>query len=699
MKSDSNSPQQRPDPDAEERAQLAIVQQRLDDSVKEIDHRLAQYQQNIQEQKTYLWENKADMDHVEKVSTRQSIEQMLMTGDTILAQKKRLQKLARSPYFGRFDFASKNAASATPFYIGIHHFYDEQDKKHLVYDWRAPVASLFYDVEPGPATYQSPDGEVSGHMTLKRQFRIRDGKMEFMLESALNIIDDVLQQELARASDGGMQNIVATIQRDQNAIIRNEDAPTLIIQGVAGSGKTSIALHRIAFLLYRFKDTLNSSDILIISPNQVFANYIANVLPELGEESIAEIGMEQLADTLLEGKFRFQSFFGQTAALLEGTDPERHQRITAKASSDFVKKLGKYVEHIEKTRFVAEDILVAGRPVPAWFIEKHFVRCRGMGLAERITEVVKAVEVNMGIYYNHNVTSEERRTLRATIKKMHRTVSLKKLYGEFYAWLGQPQWFKPSRGKLEYADLFPLLYLKLRLEKVVNPYQHIKHLLIDEMQDYTPIQYAVLARLFPCRKTILGDVAQSVNPYSASSLADIQQSFRDATSMKLTRSYRSTLQIMEFVQRINFNPELQPLQRNGLAPQVVACRSNSDEMHQLQSHIAEFQGSEHQSLAIICKTQKRAAKIATALKEKGVKVQLLDSASRSFSSGVTVCSAHMAKGLEFDRVLIPDGNAATYHKPMDRNLLYVACTRAMHQLVLTYTAEPSAFIQAPSRES
>ncbi|GGC64609.1 HelD family protein [Marinobacter halophilus] len=316
----------------EETRRLESVKQRLERAMQEADERLQGYQEDIQSQKEYLWNNRDEMDHIEKIAARDSIQQAVTTGDFVFNQRKRLVKLKQSPYFGRFDFCYQSTGLSVPIYIGVHHFYDEFDKENVVFDWRAPIASLFYDFETGPASYQAPDGKVSGDIQLKRQFRIRNGQIELMIDSAVNVVDDVLQDELGRATDDGMKNIVATIQRDQNAIIRDEYAKTLIIQGVAGSGKTSIALHRIAFLLYRFKDTLTSEDILIISPNRVFADYISNVLPELGEETVNEIGMETLAKELLDDQYRFQTFFEQTADLLETNDEAMKQRLRYKAS-------------------------------------------------------------------------------------------------------------------------------------------------------------------------------------------------------------------------------------------------------------------------------------------------------------------------------------------------------------------------------
>jgi DNA helicase-2/ATP-dependent DNA helicase PcrA len=255
----------------------------------------------VKETTAYMWENKAEMDGMEKLSVRKSIAQMALSGEKVIERKKRLQKLLQSPYFGRIDFKEAASTRESPVYIGIHSFYDTVDNENLIHDWRAPVSAMFYDFELGEASYQAPSGEVKGEITLKRQYRIRNGRMEFMLETSLNVLDDILLQELSRNTSDRMRNIVATIQRDQNAIIRNEDARTLIIQGVAGSGKTSIALHRIAFLLYRYKESIRAEDILIVSPNKVFADYISNVRPDQGEEKMKETVMEDIANEILEG--------------------------------------------------------------------------------------------------------------------------------------------------------------------------------------------------------------------------------------------------------------------------------------------------------------------------------------------------------------------------------------------------------------
>lgn len=234
---------------------------------------------------------------------------------------------------------------------------------------------MFYDYELGKAVYTSPTGEISGDISLKRQYRIRKGKMEYMIESSLTVHDEILQKELSSNADDKMKNIVSTIQREQNRIIRNEEAHVLIIQGVAGSGKTSIALHRIAYLLYTLKGNISSKDILIISPNKVFGDYISNVLPELGEESVPETSMEQILSGVLENKYKYQNFFEQVTELLEKTSSDFIERIKYKSSFEFISQLDKFILYMENNYFKAAEVkLTRHITIPAEYIEEQFRR-------------------------------------------------------------------------------------------------------------------------------------------------------------------------------------------------------------------------------------------------------------------------------------------------------------------------------------
>lgn len=690
--------------ETEEVARLQTCHASIRREIDAINARIDGYAEEITTRKAYMWDARRDMDHIEKIAVRQIIEQNQDAAEALKLQQLKLAKLMRAPYFGRFDFVRAGEPDPLHVYIGVHHFRDDAAHETLIYDWRAPISTMFYDFEPGPANYVAPMGEIAGQLTRKRQMRIRDGVLEFVLETGVNIVDDVLQDELSRASnDEGMKNIVATIQRDQNAIIRNDDAHTLIIQGVAGSGKTSIALHRIAYLLYRFKDTLSSDDILILSPNSVFADYIGNVLPELGEEQVPELGMEALAAELLDHQYKFQTFFEQTTELLEKNDDALKARNRAKASLEFFRQIGSYAEHVEAQSFQAAEWRTGRCIVPDWFFAETWPKHRGQPLTDRIVRMVSAAESQIGIYYNHDLTTPERQALREAVRAMVRKITLRQAYQGLFDWLGHPEWFKPVGAKLEYADVFPLIALKHRLEGIPNPYARVKHLLIDEMQDYTPLQYAVLGRLFTCRKTILGDASQAVNPYTNSTAEQIREALQSATCVELTKSYRSSWEIMQFALAICPNPALQAMRRQGEPPRVVVCDRPAQQVVQIRVEIDALAASEHHSLAIITKTQKQATRLHQALVAAGAVdaadathagVRLLDAHSAGFSNGIVVCTAHLAKGLEFDRVIVADVSTENYHTDMDRNLLYVACTRVMHRLTLFCVGAPSVFLPA-----
>jgi len=679
--------------ETEERRYLEDIKTRLQDALEQINSRIKKYAKEIREQKTYLWENKSGMDHVEKISVRQSVDLSVLSGETIRDQSRRIGKLLASPYFGRFDFIQEGQAQLSAVYIGIHAFFDEANNVSLIHDWRAPISTMFYDYETGQAQFESPDGRVSGKIVLKRQYRIRNGKMEFMLESAVSIHDDILQKELSCASDDRMKNIVATIQRDQNVIIRNEKSYVLIIQGVAGSGKTSIALHRIAFLLYRFKGAITANDILIISPNKVFADYISNVLPELGEEKIPEIGIEELANELLEREYKFQTFFEQVALLLENNNKAFQGRIQSKASFEFLNKLKAYIAYIEDSYFSPMDLTVNGRLVPLWFMEERFKAYHYIPIFKRLTKIASDIEHNIRIYYNYDVTGKERHGIKASVKKMFKLTTLRGVYKDFYTWLGAPELFKcVKQSTFEYSDIFPLIYLKMHCEGV-TPYDHVKHLLIDEMQDYTPVQYAVLSKLFSCKKTILGDVHQSVNPLSSSSSAEIQKAFSKADCVKLCKSYRSTYQITRFAQSISPNADLEAIERHGEDPVVLCFDNKTDEVGEIARLAQAFPGSGHHSMGIICKTQTQAQELYKSIKSREYKSYLLTSQSASFIKGIVICTAHMAKGLEFDHVIVPEADDDNYASTIDKRMLYVACTRAMHRLTVTSSKKLTRFIK------
>ncbi|MFK1812334.1 HelD family protein [Bacteroides fragilis] len=667
----------------QERAYLEQIITLLKRTIGNTDVSVKDHIDTLAEYKDYLWSNK-DIDPHEIRSMRESILNHFAIGESVIDKRKRLTKILAIPYFGRIDFRERSS-KVIPIYIGIHTFYDSESKTTLIYDWRAPISSMFYDYELGEASYQSPSGEITGEISLKRQYRIRAGKMEFMIESALTVHDDILQKELSANADDKMKNIVATIQQEQNRIIRNEEARTLIIQGVAGSGKTSIALHRIAYLLYAFQGSISSQDILIISPNKVFADYISNVLPELGEETVPETSMEQILSEVLDHKYKYQSFFEQVNELLTKPSPDFIDRIEYKATFDFIASLDRFILHIENHYFRAEDVkLTKHITVPAEFIEEQFHRFNRYPMRQRFEAMTDYILDMMKVQYAFTVTTVEKNFLKKEIKRMFAGNNDLQLYKDFFNWTGKPEVFKMRKNRtLEHSDLAPMAYLHIALEGGIK--NSVKHLLIDEMQDYSPIQYKVIQKLYPCRRTVLGDASQSVNPYGSSTADMIQKALVTGEVMKLCKSYRSTYEITDFAQKIRTNTDLEPVARHGEKPQVIHYKNEKEELSGILDLISVYRKSTYKSLGVICKTETQAKVIADELKQYADDIHFLSNQSSAFVQGIIITSAHMAKGLEFDEVIIPEADDNNYHSEIDRSMFYVAVTRAMHRLTLTYS--------------
>ena len=606
----------------QEKAYLQQVLNIINDTINSTDKSVKEHIDTLQEYKDYLWSNK-DIDPHEIRSMRESILNHFARGENVIDKRNRLSKILDIPYFGRIDFKENGSSGKKlPVYIGIHTFYDFKNKRNLIYDWRSPISGMFYDYESGEATYSSPSGEVHGEISLKRQYRIRKGKMEYMIESSVTVHDDILQKELCSNADDKMKNIVMTIQREQNRIIRNEDTPVLIIQGVAGSGKTSIALHRIAYLLYAQKGKISSKDILIISPNKVFADYISNVLPELGETTVPETSMEQILSTVLDNKYKYQNFFGQVSELLEKPAPDFIERIQYKASFEFVSRLDKFILHMENHYFRATDVkLTKYITIPAEFVGEQFKRFHRYPIRQRFETMTDYILEMMKIQYNLTVTTAEKNLLRKEIKNM----------------------FSGN----------------------------------NDLQIYT----------------ILGDASQSVNPYGSSTAAMIQKAFTTGEVMKLCKSYRSTFEITSLAQKIQANNELEPIMRHGEQPEIFPFKNAEEETTGIVNLVSDFRNSGYTSLGIICKTETQAKALAQKLQVHTDNISFLSSLSSAYTKGIVVTSAHMAKGLEFDEVIVPQADNQNYHSTIDKSMLYVAVTRAMHKITLTYSGIPNRFIE------
>jgi len=679
----------------QEKIYLQKIVSIINDIISDTDTSVKDHVDTLKEYKDYLWSNK-DIDPHEIRSMRESILNHFALGESVIDKRRRLAKILDIPYFGRIDFAEQATETGiTPIYIGIHNFYDPVNKINLIYDWRAPVSAMFYDYELGEASYDSPAGTVEGDISLKRQYRIRNSRMEYMIESSLTVHDDVLQKELSANADDKMKNIVATIQREQNRIIRNEDARTLIIQGVAGSGKTSIALHRIAYLLYANKGNISSKDILIVSPNKVFADYISNILPELGEETVPETSMEQILSGLLDNKYRFQTFFDQVAELLGKPAAGFIERISFKATFDFISQLDKFILHIENNYFTPEDVKGTKYiTIPGEYIEEQFRRFHRYPMRQRFEVMTGYIADAMKTQYRVELSTAERNLLKKEVRRMFAGNIDLQVYKDFFEWIGRPEMFRMRKNHtLEYSDLAPLAYLHIALDGSKSQ-PNTQHLLIDEMQDYSPVQYKLIQKIYSCRKTVLGDAGQSVNPYGSSTADMIKKALMGGEVMKLCKSYRSTYEITEFSQKIRKNEELQVVERHGAKPEIINFENDEKQLHGIMDMIDTYRKSEYTSLGIICKDEAMAVQLYENIRIKHENVFFLSSQSSAFVKGIIITSAHMAKGLEFDQVIVPDVSEKHYSSEIDRSMLYVAVTRSMHRLILTYHGKFTPLIDA-----
>lgn len=692
-------------PFPDELVHLEQVSARLSDALQQAEASVRRADREYADTKKYMADHRGEIDPHEMFQNELLLKQTDRTGAFAVEMRDRIAKLKDSPYFARIDFREEQEEEGQPYYIGRFAF--QYENEPLVFDWRAPISGMFYDCEVGAAGFMAPAGWTAGELTRKRQFKIRNGVMEYALESSANVQDDVLQRELSHTSDEKMKSIISTIQREQNQIIRNEKEGTMIIQGVAGSGKTSIALHRIAFLLYRLKDRLTARNVTILSPNKVFGDYISGVIPELGEEPIYEMSFGELAEIQLEGVIGFEP----DRDPFETQDETWSERVRFKSTLDFVSLMDQYIEQLPEFIFIPTDYVYGSFSAKGEWIRDRFLAYGTCPVKKRLAMVVDDIHDR---FETDNIMEQEVPRPRTILKQLNSMLTMKDtlaVYKDFYKRMGIPEYFvMAARKTLEWADVYPFLYLHSAFQGLKE--SHItRHLVIDEMQDYTPVQYAALNRMFPCRKTILGDFGQSVNPNHLHGLEDLRTIYDRAQFVELNKSYRSTYEIMRFAKKIHHVSALEPVKRHGEPPALIPCLDAADEIRKIREAIRCFRTGKNVSLGIILKTDAAAKDMYEVLAgydgveenqveenqvegngEEACDISLLTRESTSFQNGISITSVRMSKGLEFDEVLIPQADCRTYTSDFDRGLLYIACTRAMHRLTLTYSGKETEFI-------
>ncbi|NCC44762.1 MAG: AAA family ATPase, partial [Clostridia bacterium] len=529
---------------------LNFVLEKIKSRIQKINLSLLEGEKEVEGMHEYYWENYTEMDQYgyENFDNQQALLNQINMNQNQLILKRRFKKMLDSPFFGRVDFLYEGEDEPVQFYIGIGNFAEDTGKVPLIYDWRAPVSGLFYDFDKGPAFYQAPGGQMDGEITAKWQYKIRHGKLQYEFESDIKIDDDILKEELGANGDVQLKNIIRTIQKEQNAIIRNTKDRILVIQGAAGSGKTSVALHRIAYLLYNDRKNLKSSNILILSPNSVFSDYISHILPELGEENIQEMSFDffayqKLHDVVSDCENKYDMIEQNLK------NPDRTDRYWEKQSQDSINRMEAYMMELEDSLMNFKDFEYKSYKVSASeLISLFYTRFLEIPLLSRMEAVMEYVIDAYETLVGKDLVEEEQQQIRDRFMGMYETRDLYRIYNGYLEYSDYPQLPKVSYENryLAYEDVYPLLYMKYRL---YTPEQkkNIKHLIIDEMQDYTKLQYIILAQLFPCRMTILGDMAQTMDE----NIQDVTQFLpkilgKDMKKIVMNKSYRNTVEIAQY---------------------------------------------------------------------------------------------------------------------------------------------------------
>ncbi len=646
----------------------------LNQKIQTMSSNIFEKQEDVQEFGRYIWENKSDMDAQELRTVRATNEQeakLLLDERNYFLKLKRIES---SPYFASIDFTEENDVKKS-IYIGMTYL-KKDETTNIIYDWRAPICSLFYDFETGNCEYTSLDGIIRGTMSRKRQYKIEHQELIRMFDNSLNINDEMLQAVLAENSNDKMKNIVNTIQQEQNQVIRNTKDKNLIVQGIAGSGKTSVALHRIAFLLYKIPN-LTSNKVLIFSPNQIFTEYISNVLPELGEENTVQTTFHDYLNKITNEYKSVEIFIHFLSRYYQG-EKEDYTLIRYKQSDEIIKDMEDFVEDFtNRQRF------------QAGFVENHVYeyskeeldylfhdRYQTLPFFERIDAMAQKMSEN-----NYNGKKGKTATYRRLIfeslgmKKDYRNILVQFYQSSFFSVkMSDNSILKLRKNKeINYEDALILVYLKGLMEGFYRD-TLMEQIVIDEAQDYNFLQYKILSKIFKKASfTILGDVHQNINPYyHYDSLEKIGELWK-SNYIELNKTYRSSEEIIAYTNKILQLSHVSAIRKEAKKEVLLHTKD------MLFSDLSYLQEN-YQNVAIVTKDEETAMKLYEQIKEF-YSISLITGETKEFQKDLLLIPAYLAKGLEFDSVIVYQ-DTSSYYTEKEKNLFYVSCTRAQHELIV-----------------
>ena len=595
---------------------------------------------------------------------------------------RRLKMIKDKPYFASIVFKDDKDGSLYNIYMSLTYLKDKNEN-NILYDWRSPICSLFYDYETGPCSYSAPGGIYSGELKRKRQYKIENRKLVGVFDNSLNIDDEVLQEVLATESSDRMKNVVNTIQQEQNKVIRNLEDNNLIVQGIAGSGKTTVALHRIAFLLYRLEN-LNSNNVLIFSPNNIFTDYISEVLPSLGENNTLQTTFADYLEHFITEYNHVEDFTDFVSRFYSYTEtfPEL---VEYKQSDRIIDDLDAFIEnYIDNCAFIDsftenEKFYIMKDDLNTMLHDKY----DRLPLFERMEEIADKLSSN-----NYKGSSKKKPTyLKLMYENCNFKHNLKDIMKEFY--LSEFCRFDLDEktvnsfingDSINYEDALIFAYLKGRLEGFIYD-GNIKQVVIDEAQDYNRLQYIIINEIFKKADfTILGDINQNINPYyHYDSLEELDNIFNgDTKYIELLKTYRSSPEIINYTNKILGLNHVNAI-RKTLNKPVVIRKGIEDIRNSIITDISKLK-REYKSVALITKDMKEAEHLYDLVKDT-LEISLVDHNTKGFHKDLVIMPAYVSKGLEFDSVIVYNNRDNSY-KNNERNLLYVACTRAQHELYI-----------------
>ncbi len=660
----------------EEEKYLELVLQTVHRKLEEVQKKLGDNARDMESMNDYFWENYAEFDEYgyEMFDNKMALKTRLTQQEEYRRDRKRYEKMLDAPYFGRVDFRYDGDEEPEVYYIGVGNLTEDHGKGAYVYDWRAPVSGLFYDYDKGKASFQAPAGIMEGEITRKRQYKIRDGRLVFALETEMNIDDEILQQTLSENGDNRLKSIVTTIQKEQNSIIRDTRHRIMVVQGCAGSGKTSVALHRIAYLLYHNRESLQAAQVLVLSPNSIFGDYISRILPELGEENICELTLDDYAYRELNCYGEAEDKYDELERVLHGCASEEAEYKQNKA---YVQELDLFLmqqewENVEIGDFKYKKIFCPEETISRFFYEKF---C-DVPMLDRLEKIAEYLIDEQETIQGRDMEDEERQKVMEKINRMYVTMDPLELYNRFLAESGREEQLLTG-DTIPYEDVYPLLYLKYSMKELPKR-RKVKHVVIDEMQDYSYLQYRILQKLFDCPMTILGDRRQTMGEKQANVMKFLPEIYgKEIFYIDMKKSYRSTCEIMQFAEQlIQENSGTEYVDRHGELPHTREAGSIEQMYEMLAEDLRD--GSDCRTQGVLCLTQEEAESVWSALKEKGIEADLLTKDSMKFRTGISVMPFYLAKGLEFDAVYIPD--AQKYQTPLEKQAMYINVTRALHKL-------------------